>query len=102
MISAQRKDQFRNLYSEFVHEYVSQPRGQEHLRWYDEGRAQGRKNFEEVKEETERSGVPTEKVLQKLLPHTDSVVHRKSGAWIHVAPAIQGDIKNWFEAAGWT
>jgi hypothetical protein len=46
--------------------------------------------------------VPTEKVLQKLLPHTDSAAHKKSSAWIHVAPAIQGDIRNWFEAAGWT
>ena len=46
--------------------------------------------------------MPTNKILQRLLPHTDSAAHRRSGAWVHVAPAIQGEIRNWFEAAGWT
>jgi hypothetical protein len=46
--------------------------------------------------------LPTDKVLQKLLPHTDTATHKKSGVWIHIAPAITGDIQNWFEAVGWT
>jgi hypothetical protein len=102
MISAEKKDKFLRLYAEFVRDYFSQVRGQEHLRWYDEARVRGRANFEEIKEETDRHGVPTEKVLQRLLPHTDSSAHRNSGAWIHIAPTIQGDIRDWFEAAGWT
>src|SRR5262249_575593 len=31
-----------------------------------------------------------------------SPAHRRSGAWIHLAPTIQGDIRDWFEAVGWT
>lgn len=46
--------------------------------------------------------LPTDKVLQKLLPHTDTDAHKKSGVWIFIAPAITGDIKTWFEAVGWT
>jgi 5-methylcytosine-specific restriction enzyme B len=102
MISAEKKDEFHRLYKEFVGDYFSQARGQKHLRRYDEARARGRANFEEIKEEARRHGVPTEKVLQRLLPHIDSSAHRNSGAWIHVAPTIQGDIRVWFEAAGWT
>lgn len=103
MISEAKRNQFLSLYGEFVREYLSQGEGQEHLRRYDEVRTQGRKNFEEVKVEASRSGaVPTEKVLQTLLPHSDSVAHRNSGAWVHIAPAIQGEIQNWFEATGWT
>ena len=102
MISAEKKDKFLSLYKEFVQDYFSQACGQEHLRRYDEARERGRANFEEIKEETHHHAVPTEKVLQRLLPHTDSSAHRKSGFWIHVAPTIQGDIRDWFEAAGWT
>src|ERR1700737_1609498 len=40
--------------------------------------------------------------IARLLPHTNSVAHRASGAWVHIAPTIQGDIKEWFEGAGWT
>jgi Protein of unknown function DUF262 len=102
MISSEKKDEFLRLYKESVRDYFSQARGQDHLRRYDEARARARANFEEIKEETHHHGVPTEKVLQRLLPHTDSSAHRNSGAWIHVAPTIQGDIRDWFEAAGWT
>jgi 5-methylcytosine-specific restriction protein B len=100
-ISEEKKNEFLSLFREFVREYFSQPRGQEHLRRYIEARAQGRKNFEEIKDEARRNVVPTEKVLQTLLPHTESSAHRKSGAWIHIAPVIQGDVRNWFEAVGW-
>ena len=102
MISEEKRSEFLSLFREFVREYFSKPRGQEHLQHYIEGRAQGRKNFDEIKNEVRQGNVPTEKVLQMLLPHTDSSSHRKSGAWIHIAPAIQGEVKNWFEAAGWT
>jgi hypothetical protein len=103
MVSEEKRSEFLRLYTEFTHEYLSQSRGQEHLQRYGEGRTKEKKNFEETREEVRRTGVvPTEKVLQKLLPHTDSSAHQKSGTWVHVAPAIQGEIKNWFEAAGWT
>jgi hypothetical protein len=33
MISEEKRTQFLGLYSEFVHEYLSQARGHEHLRF---------------------------------------------------------------------
>jgi hypothetical protein len=90
LISEEKKNEFVSLFREFVREYFSQSRGREHLQRYIESRAQGRRNFEIIKEEACRSGVPTEKVLQTLLPHTESSAHRKSGAWIHVAPYSRG------------
>jgi 5-methylcytosine-specific restriction enzyme B len=43
----------------------------------------------------------TDRVLRELLPHTDSQKHREAGAWISVGPAITGDVRSFFEAAGW-
>lgn len=37
-----------------------------------------------------------------MLPHTDTAGNREKGAWVHIAPAIQGNVKKWFEGARWT
>jgi 5-methylcytosine-specific restriction enzyme B len=100
MLLPQRIAEFRQLFREFAQAYLSQPRGQAHLQNYEAGRIQGRQNFEEIREESP-SGAPTDMVLQRLLPHTDTAAHRNAGSWIHIAHAIQGDVKTWFEAAGW-
>lgn len=103
MISDERRREFLTSFAEFADAYLSAPRGQEHLRRYQEVRQQGRKNFDDIAAQHQAGAeVPTKDVLLKLLPHTDSAAHRSSGAWIHVAPAIQGDIQIWFEKAGWT
>jgi hypothetical protein len=103
MVSEERKAKFRELYEEFSRDYLSEPRGQQHLQRYREVRIEGRNNLRDIREEFERAGkIPTDRVLRQLLPHTNSAAHRASGAWIHVAPAIQGEIKTWFERAGWT
>jgi hypothetical protein len=102
MLSAARKTQFVTLFTQFAEEYLSQPQGQTHLQQYELDRAQGQKNFEEIEKEKLGGQFPTEKVLHKLLPHTDTAPHRKLGVWISIAPAITGDIRNWFEAVGWT
>ena len=41
-------------------------------------------------------------ILRQLLPWNDSSANRARGAWIHVAPAINGDVRSWFERSGWT
>jgi 5-methylcytosine-specific restriction protein B len=94
-----KEQEFRSLFSEFVKDYLETSDGENHLRFYDEGRSKGRENFEAVKASREDI---TDSVLRGLLPHTNSVAHRASGAWIHIAPTIQGDIKEWYEGAGWT
>ena len=42
-----------------------------------------------------------ELVLNGLLPHKDTVHNRQRGAWVHIAPAVTRDIREWFEGAGW-
>lgn len=99
MILQAKEQEFRSLFSEMVKDFLRTDEGEIRLRFYDEGRMQGRKNFEALKT---AQGDITDGVLRGLLPHTDSVAHRTSGAWIHIAPTIQGDIKEWYEGAGWT
>jgi 5-methylcytosine-specific restriction protein B len=43
----------------------------------------------------------TELVLLKLLPHWGTKNNKERGAWIHIAPAITKDLKQWFEGAKW-
>ena len=73
-----------------------------HLDAYEEGRPQGRLNFEFVLEARERGEDVTDLVLLKLLPHTDTKGNRERGAWVHIAPAIIGDLKGWFQNKAWT
>lgn len=99
MILKSKEQEFRSLFSEFVKDYFRTSEGESHLRFYDEGRSKGRENFKAVK--VSHADI-TDMVLRGLLPHTNSAAHRASGAWIHIAPTVQGDIKEWFEGAGWT
>lgn len=103
------KEEFTNLFQEFIDTFVHTPKGQEHIDFYAHNREIGRKNFEEIKAAFEEQHISsagqmseelTDQVLKKLLPHTDSVNHREQGVWIHHAPAIAGDIRSWYEADG--
>jgi len=102
MITPQKKTEFLALYDEFVRDFLSQPQGQDHFGKYEAGRTQGRSNFEKIVAAANREEDITDPVLRLLLPYTDSPAHRAAGVWIHIAGAIQGDIKEWFQGAGWT
>ncbi len=43
----------------------------------------------------------TDAVLRGLLPHADTEPNRWRGAWVHVAPTINAELRRWYEAAGW-
>lgn len=96
-----RKDDFAELYAEFVESYLTQEVGQDHARRHARSREEGRKNFEEALRRQEAGEDVTDFVLLKLLPHSDSSKHREDGAWISVVPAIWGDAKAFFEGAEW-
>jgi hypothetical protein len=85
MILQSKEQEFRSLFSEFVKDYLRTTDGENHLRFYTEGRLKGRENFESVKA---AHGDITDSVLRGLLPHTNSVAHRASGAWVHIAPSV--------------
>ena len=65
MILQSKEQEFRSLFSEFVKDYLKTSDGENHLRFYDEGRLKGRENFEAVKAS---HGDITDSVLRGLLP----------------------------------
>lgn len=75
--------------------------GQDHRLAYGVMRATAQQNMAEIEALARRGADITDAVLWKLLPYTDSAAHRAHGAWVTVAPAIRGDLRAWYEAAGW-
>jgi len=102
MIANGKETEFTALFKKFAEEFLRKPEGQIHLRRYEEGRATGQANFAAIQAAKGRGEDTTDSVLRLLLPYTDSTAHRSSGVWVHIAPAIQGDVKEWFQQAGWT
>jgi len=103
----QHIDEFRKLFREFKDTFVDTPQGQEHIGFYERDRQQGTANFRAVEAAFQQQDINshaqmtdelTELVLRTLLPHSDTSTHRDGGYWIHRAPAIQGDIKDWYGA----
>ena len=97
-----KESEFSSLFGEFVKTFLHTQQGVDHLKFYDDGRAKGKANFNAIKLADNAGEDITDRVLRGLLPHTNSSAHRASGAWVHIAPTIQGDVKEWFEGAGWT
>jgi 5-methylcytosine-specific restriction enzyme B len=96
------KAQCIKLLQEFALDYPNSPEGRRHIKFYNEQRQQGRRNFSEIIAAHQQGQDITNDVLLKLLPHTNTTIHHENGAWIHIAPCIAGDIKNWYESSGWT
>lgn len=89
------------LFEECAKDYLPTPEGQEHLAAYEAGRERARTSWAEIVAARDAGEDVTERVLLELLPYSDSAANRNAGAWVHVAPAITGDLKKWFEAKGW-
>lgn len=105
----QHIDEFKRLFQEFKATFVDTTQGQEHIGFYERDRQQGTANFRAVEAAFQQQDIAsyeqmtdalTEQVLRTLLPHSDTATHRNGGYWIHRAPAIQGDIKEWYGAGG--
>lgn len=102
-------NEFQQLFQEFKTSFVDTPAGAEHISFYDHHRQSGRQNFAELQVVFTEQGIsgPTQmtdelarRVLNKLLPHSNSENHQQQGMWIHHAPAITGDIQSWYGADG--
>jgi 5-methylcytosine-specific restriction protein B len=102
LILKTKMDEFDSLFKEFIESYPATDEGQHHLALYKSGREEARQNYANIITASENGEDVTNSVLLKLLPYNESEGNRLKGAWIHVAPAIRGDIKGWFEAKGWT
>jgi DNA polymerase III delta prime subunit len=97
-----QKDEFSTLFNEFVGSFVDSKEGEWHLGQYGPQRQEAQKNYQQICEMESRGESITDAVLLKLLPYADTASNRAAGSWVHVAPAINGNIKQWFEGIGWT
>lgn len=101
-IDAAKRDQLEMLFDEFVEAYLTTEDGRRQIELYERTLEQGRDNHEEIIRAAEGGQDVTEQVLRKLLPYDRTAANREKGAWTPVAPAIQGDLKRWYENNGWT
>lgn len=101
-IEPEKLQNFDQLLSEFAATYPESPNGKRHVQLYSEARQTGQANYQAVLEAANRGEEITNLVLSKLLPHADTENNRANGSWIHIAPSITKNVKEWFEGAGWT
>lgn len=96
-----KRREMESLFEDFVRDFLETEEGRAHNAGYETSRAAARKSFQEIVAARDAGEDVTDRILLELLPHTDSERHRKTGAWISIAPAIMGNVKSFFEAAGW-
>jgi len=96
-----KRREIERLFEDFVRQYLDTEEGREHMAAYPKARQEAQQSFAEIKAAREAGEDVTDRVLLELLPYQDSERNREQGAWIHIAPAITGDLKKWFEAKGW-
>ncbi len=101
LVVPKKREEFQTMFAECVDDYLDGAVGEWHLGAYAEARAQAQANFQHIMAKAERGEDITDDVLLRLLPYADSASNRAKGAWIHPAPAINGDIRKWFESQGW-
>ena len=93
---------FETLFAEFLSSFVGTDDAERHLERYPENRREGLENYASIKKAQAAKENVTDRVLLKLMPHADTSHNRDRGAYIHVAPAVTRDIKQWYEGAKWT
>jgi len=97
-----RRQTLAKLWQEFWQTYAGTLRAQQQLQQYPRLRDVARTNFALIVAAAARHHDVTDRVLLQLLPYADSTVNRQRGAWIHVDPALTGDVRTWYERKGWT
>ena len=98
----EKKTEFARLFQEFLNSYPYTPVGLRHTAAYEEQRQQGSWNFKAIAAAADSGEDVTESVLLQLLPYGNTTNNRHRRAWIHIAPPVTTDIKEWFEGAKWT
>jgi 5-methylcytosine-specific restriction enzyme B len=101
-ISDEARELFTDLYQNFTTAYALSSQGKAHAEAYINAPKQAVQNFRAIVAAADAQQDVTESVLLKLLPYANSQPNQDKGAWIHFAPSITGDVKSWFERAGWT
>ena len=100
-LSDEQHKELVDLIDEFRTDYVQTDTGTDHLARYSPTRQAAISNFRNLQDAKKQGQELTNLTLLKLLPYKDSPSNRERGAWISLAPAVQGDIRQWFENKGW-
>jgi 5-methylcytosine-specific restriction protein B len=101
VVSIQKRKEFKRLFEEFIQDYPKTQAGKDHIKFYRTLREEAEQNYKCIAANNDQGEDITDEVLLKLLPYSNSENNRKNGAWTHIAPAIQGNIKTWYENVGW-
>lgn len=101
-LSIDKREEFAQLFAEFLASYPDTVDGQAHMALYPSVRQAGLANWQTITAAASAGHDVTDAVLLKLLPYANTPANRSQGAWTHWAPAINGDIRRWYESAGWT
>jgi 5-methylcytosine-specific restriction protein B len=97
VVAPGRNAEFNALFVEFASSYLTSDEGKAHLAKYEPIREAPESAYNRLAKDLESGPLEPDQVLLKLLPWSDSEANRKRGVWVHVAPAITGDLKAWFE-----
>lgn len=100
-LSDEHHTELTALIEEFQTHYGSTEEGEKHLAAYRHNREEAIANLQTLQEAQKQGQDITNTTLLKLLPHADTEKNRERGAWISIAPAVQGDLRQWFENKGW-
>lgn len=95
-------DEITRLIDEFNSTFLKTGDGEYHRNLIIQSRDEGKRNYKNILQ-LQRDGKDiTDAVLYGLLPHADTEMNRKNNRWVHIASAITGNLRQWFENAGWT
>lgn len=100
-IPSDKLEEFTVLFEEFINSYPNTAKGIKHIKSYSQQRESGCRNYQAILEAKEAGEDITERVLLQLLPYRDTTNNRERGTWIHNAPAINKDLRTWFENSRW-
>ncbi len=101
-LNPSKRNELEHLFAEFAANYPKSTTGKEHIASYRKSGEEAQRNYANILKQVVSGEDVTNDVLLKLLPYANSASNRWKGAWIHHAPAITGDIRIWYEAAGWS
>lgn len=94
-------DALKRLWTEFVQLATPYGATRARLERWDTLRERARHDWNALIDADRHGQDVAKDALIKLLPYEDSPAERARGAFVHIAPAIHGDLRAWFEGAGW-
>lgn len=100
--SPTKQGELVQLYQEFQQHYSSSDAAKAFLSALADARRVAQQQYQQLLRAAQQGDPITDAVLLKFLPYVDSPRNRWRGAWLHPAPAVVGDLRSWYEAAGWT